>query len=368
MEELFAQGGCTPGSRRFRKRSFEVGIPDPTRTAQVLRRSESERTNMIQAVRKRWAVVLAAGEGARLRELTTDATGVATPKQFCSLDGQHSLLGATLERARRIAPPERTLVIVARHHERWWRCELADLPQENVVVQPRNRGTALGIGLCLEFLFERDPDAEVVFLPSDHYVAQDRALTESIERAFEALNTRSEGAVLLGVSPDAPEREYGWIVPGAECGGGACEVASFVEKPDAPRAAELLAGGALWSSFLIVARARELSELILRRRPDVARALHGAAQLSEAELASAYEAAPEADLSRDVLQGAERQLRVLRVPNCGWTDLGTPWRVASCLEQLRRAALPARTVASRSAAPSLAAALERRTAQLVLDN
>jgi len=43
--------------------------------------------------------VLAAGEGARLRTLTTDASGTAIPKQFCSLHGGTSLLLDTLSLA-----------------------------------------------------------------------------------------------------------------------------------------------------------------------------------------------------------------------------------------------------------------------------
>ena len=33
-----------------------------------------------------WALVLAGGEGTRLRALTTDSSGISVPKQFCSLD------------------------------------------------------------------------------------------------------------------------------------------------------------------------------------------------------------------------------------------------------------------------------------------
>jgi hypothetical protein len=37
-----------------------------------------------------------------------------------------------------------------------------------------------------------------------------------------------------------------------------------------------------------------------------------------------------------VLQGSEYQLRVRKVRHCGWTDLGTPERLAQCLRQARR--------------------------------
>jgi mannose-1-phosphate guanylyltransferase len=38
-----------------------------------------------------WAIVLAAGEGSRLHSLTTTESGIAIPKQFCSLHGYQPL-------------------------------------------------------------------------------------------------------------------------------------------------------------------------------------------------------------------------------------------------------------------------------------
>ncbi|MFY4731260.1 hypothetical protein, partial [Nitrospira sp. BLG_2] len=40
------------------------------------------------------------------------------------------------------------------------------------------------------------------------------------------------------------------------------------------------------------------------------------------------------DFSREILQGDGVALRVLCVPPCGWTDLGTPRRVIECLERI----------------------------------
>ena len=93
-----------------------------------------------------WALVLAAGEGSRLRSLTTMRSGVAVPKQFCSLQGGPSLLQEALQRAEAVAPRARICTIVAEQHRRWWEGPLWSLPAQNVIVQPDNRGTALEIG------------------------------------------------------------------------------------------------------------------------------------------------------------------------------------------------------------------------------
>src|SRR5262245_54650103 len=148
-----------------------------------------------------WALVLAAGDGTRLRELTT-RDGHATPKQFCSLRGGGSLLSGALARAARCVPRKRILVVVAEEHRRFWEPELADLPADDVVVQPKNRGTAAGILLPLLTVLERDPEARLAILPSDHFVAREHVIAESLRLALASLEEGSGGMTLLGITPD----------------------------------------------------------------------------------------------------------------------------------------------------------------------
>jgi mannose-1-phosphate guanylyltransferase len=46
-------------------------------------------------------------------------------------------------------------------------------------------------------------------------------------------------------------------------------VAEFVEKPPVPLARALIARGALWNAFIVVARAATLQRLYLQRTPGV---------------------------------------------------------------------------------------------------
>jgi len=55
-------------------------------------------------------------------------------------------------------------------------------------------------------------------------------------------------------------------------------------------------------------------------------------------LDAVYESIPPRDLSRDVLQRSPECLSVVRVPACGWSDLGTPARLLSFLGQPATAA------------------------------
>jgi mannose-1-phosphate guanylyltransferase len=277
-----------------------------------------------------WAIVLAAGDGTRLQQLTTER-GVSRPKQYCSLRGGRSLLQTALARAGHVVPPERTLVVVAAQHQRFWSADLAGFPARNIVVQPRNRGTSAGILLPLVEVLARDAEARLVLLPSDHEVAEESVIASSMRRVLAALASPHPGVTLLGISPDGPESDYGWIVPAAL---GDRRVARFVEKPEPVLARKLLAHGAVWNSFLLAATGASLLELIERRLPAlVARFREAFASPTDlaARMEELYAALPASDFSRDVLQGSEEHLRLEVVPPCGWTDLGTPDRVIACL-------------------------------------
>lgn len=279
-----------------------------------------------------WALVLAAGDGMRLRGLTTDGAGLSTPKQFCSLHGGQSLVGEAIDRAERLAPRERVLAVVAAAHARWWASDLAGLPAGNVVIQPENRGTGLGLLLPIVDILERDADALIAVIPSDHHVRDEATLQRAFDAALTRLDSQEEPITLLGITPDSPEPDYGWIVPVGRTIGGTRQIGRFVEKPSPGDARRLLEAGGVWNSFLLAVRGADLLRMFRQRLPRTVDALVTARRTGS--LASFYAGAASVDFSRDVLQGAERELRVMMVPPCGWTDLGTPDRVRQCLREL----------------------------------
>ena len=291
-----------------------------------------------------WAVVLAAGDGTRLASLTTDPQGNAVPKQFCSLRGDTSLVQDAVERAGTVVPQSRLCVIVAEYHRRYWQHALGLLPRCNIIVQPQNRGTAVGILLSALRILARDPEARIVFLPADHFVADENALARALTQTVRLLACDPQHLLLLGMEPDEPDPELGYIVPGTANEFGSRTVGSFVEKPPTARARELIARGALWNSFIFAAHAAALLELIREREPDIVAAISAAllvdasGERRERALAQRYAELPSIDFSRGILQGAELRLCVVRAAACGWTDLGTPKRVR---ETLRRPLPPA---------------------------
>lgn len=242
----------------------------------------------------------------------------------------------TIARAARVVGPANVVAVVAAQHARWWQTRSRG-GEVRLVVQPRNRGTAAGILLPLLDVLARDPGATLLILPSDHHVRDEEQLCRSLREAVEYSREVGSGLTLLGIQPEGPETEYGWIEPGPRRGQ-LLGVRGFVEKPDPHRARSLYAAGALWNSFMMVAQGTYLKRLIEERLPGVAarfeHARRGGLRADPAAVDELYAALPEVDFSRDVLQGAEGLLHLLCIPACGWSDLGTPARVARCLEEL----------------------------------
>jgi len=312
-----------------------------------------------------WAIVLAAGDGSRLRKLTTTPAGIAIPKQFCSLTGDRTLLENTLHRAGSIAPRQRVCAVVAAHHRQWWQKPLWSAPEANVIIQPSNLGTANGILLPLCYVLERDPGARVVILPSDHFVRDEDVLARSLRSTTAQLAFRRDEVLLLGIEPEAVDPDLGYIVPGASDRRGAFEVAQFVEKPTPTLARALLERGAVWNSFILAARAEALMRLYERRYPEIVLEMRTAVQRelrtssNGCAIGELYQRLPEIDFSRHVLEGQEAVLRVVPVPQCGWSDLGTLQRVASCLARMQLPVDRATSDAGRDACLNLAAQHER---------
>jgi mannose-1-phosphate guanylyltransferase len=305
-----------------------------------------------------WAVILAAGEGSRLAALTRDAAGKPVPKQFCSLNGGRALVQEALERARRVVPPDRTCAIVAQQHSEHWRKALRCLPAENLIVQPQNRGTANGVLLSVLAILSRDPLARIIFLPADHFVLDESALERSLRELIASLHHNPDGLTLIGIEPDDPDPELGYIVPGGTLAGGLRTVSRFVEKPSAVLAQELFAIKALWNSFIFGASGAALLGLLRLQLgatvDDVATALSRDALAGVCSaLPELYQDLPSVDFSRSVVQQLPFALRVITARACGWNDLGTPHRLAATLHRLsaRRALAPPAELLRRVSTP-----------------
>lgn len=284
------------------------------------------------------AVILAGGEGIRLSAFTREIFGYHLPKQFCPLFDGKTLLEQTMRRVSMLVPSPQTIMVLNRAHEFFYSALLSETASRNLFVQPENRGTAPAILGALIRLIEAGGAGTVAIFPSDHYISDDSIFMGHVSAAFRAVDHSPQLIVLLGITPDGPETEYGWIEPGAPVTaahavpGQIKHIRRFWEKPLPDIARQLYDRRCLWNSFVLVANATTLQSLIARALPGLYLALTrirsflGTATEEEA-LRTVYRGLPVVDFSGGVLAEFPTELAVLPVTGIGWSDLGAPERV-----------------------------------------
>jgi mannose-1-phosphate guanylyltransferase len=286
-------------------------------------------------------LILAGGDGVRLRPLVRRLFGDDRPKQFAAVVGGESLLAQTRRRAALFVAPEHTEIVLTRHHAPYYRNLVNDAPASSFLIQPENRGTGTAVLYALLRLAKRQPRGPVVVMPSDHWVSDDAAFMAHVATAVGVVEAHPDVVVLLGIAPARPESDYGWIEPSEpvfERWTDLRAVRSFVEKP-APEVASLLQSqGFLWNSFVVIGQVQSLLLQFALALPDLVDAFvpvwTALGSPSEgAVIERLYRDMPDADLSRDVFAKQPGMLAVLPIVGVSWDDLGSPARVLAVREK-----------------------------------
>ena len=294
-------------------------------------------------MRDRWAVILAGGDGTRLQSMTRAIMGDSRPKQFVPVIGGSTLLNQTRRRVALSIEPGRTLIVVTQKHRRFYEPLTHEISPNLLVEQPMNKGTAPAILYALLRVAAKSPQAVVALFPSDHFFADDEEFMSHIDVAIDAVEVQPETVMLLGITPTAPETEYGWIEPHssilANVQRSITRVRKFWEKPSLSLASSLMERGCLWNSFVMVGRADALLKMTRAALPEMYAGFAATTPTFETPnepraLAELYSRIADSNFSHQVLAVRPEDLMVMRVGDVGWSDLGEPNRVLSTLARL----------------------------------
>jgi mannose-1-phosphate guanylyltransferase len=294
-------------------------------------------------MRNQWAIILAGGDGTRLQSMTRAITGDNRPKQFVPVIGRSTLLDQTRRRVALSIDPSRTMIVLTQKHHQFYESLAGEIPGSLLLEQPVNKGTAPAILYALLRVAARSPKAVVALFPSDHFFADDEEFMSHIDVAIDAVRVQPETVMLLGITPTAPETEYGWIEPKpsilASAQKSITRVSRFWEKPSLHVATSLMERGCLWNSFVMVGCVDALLKMTRAAMPEMHAAFATITPAFETAnehkaLAALYSHIHDANFSQQVLAVRPGDLMVMRVGDVGWSDLGEPNRVLSTLARI----------------------------------
>jgi mannose-1-phosphate guanylyltransferase len=263
-------------------------------------------------------VILSGGGGTRLWPMSRPEQ----PKQFLALTSDDTMFQMTAERTDGDAFAAPIIVANAAHAD-MVEAQLAGRAA-TLLLEPCARNTAPAIALAA--LAAKDPAAPLLVMPSDHVILDVAAFHAATAAALPLV--REGWLATYGIAPTGPETGYGYIQTGEALGGGVQRVARFVEKPDAARAAEMIAGGDhVWNGGIFLFRADAFLGALAVHAPDMLASAQEAMAKARREGnriypdEAAFAASPADSIDYAVMEKADR---VAVVPVAmGWSDVGS---------------------------------------------
>lgn len=280
-------------------------------------------------------VIMAGGIGSRFWPMSTESC----PKQFIDVLGcGKSLLQLTVDRFAGICPIENVWVLTSEKYASLVEEQLPMVPKENILKEPCRRNTAPCIAYAAWKIKKRNPNANMVVTPSDHFVVD----TEEFRRVIKSslgFVAGSDAILTLGIKPTRPDTGYGYIE--AVLGNSSLSnkeifrVDSFKEKPNLELAqAYISKNNYYWNSGIFIWNVSTIVNAFRIYQSPIASVFESLMPFyyTPEEQQQVNERFPECrNISVDYAI-MERAEEVFVFPaNFGWSDLGTWYSLYSNL-------------------------------------
>ena len=288
-----------------------------------------------------YAVIMAGGAGTRLwPESRRD-----WPKQLLNIQGDRTMIQATVDRLGDLVPAERVLVattesLAGKIHE-----QLSQLPRESMLCEPYPRNTAPCIGLAAVRILREDPEAVMAVMPADHVIEPDESFRSCIRFAAALIDEGPGRLVTFGIRPTYPATTFGYIERRQPLESAAAasldhpppayRVKGFREKPPVELASEYVSAGTFyWNSGIFLWKARTILEALEKYEPEIFARLKRIGEAADSSdfpevLDREFAVMKKISIDYAVMERAD-EVVVIEAP-FGWDDVGS-WRA---LERLR---------------------------------
>ncbi len=282
-------------------------------------------------------VIMAGGTGSRLWPLSR----TLYPKQFMALEGEETMLQATLKRLRGLQ--HSPAIVITNEEHRFIVAEQIRLTGEEtgpLILEPVGRNTAPAVALAALEALNAEEDPVLLIMAADHVIGDIAAFQKTVVAAGKIAETGK--LVTFGIVPTEAETGYGYIraqglsKTSDDNDEKGYPVAEFVEKPDSETAQRYLESGEyFWNSGMFMFKARRYLEELEAFSPAILTACRAAMKHTSRDLEfhrvdkAHFEACPSDSIDYAVM---EKTADAYVVPlNVQWNDIGSwsaLWKVA----------------------------------------
>ena len=277
-------------------------------------------------------IILAGGSGKRLWPLSTKER----PKQFIPLFGDFTLFDLTLQRINNRDLFEKPIIVTSEEYLSLVEESLSKtgLEVEKIFLEPESKNTFSASVLPVLDATMRNEEERYMVMPSDHYIPFNKSFYKtctSIKNQF-----IGKALILLGVAPDNPSTEYGYI--SVETSNEEIKrVRSFIEKPGLEKAQLLIKQpDTLWNSGIFCFDGNWLNMSIKSKNPSMYALMQDLLSASELNQIYFYPDKKKFSKLKDIsfdkaFVELNRENFVVNL-DAGWTDLGS-WHTLSNLQK-----------------------------------
>ncbi len=272
-----------------------------------------------------YIVIMAGGVGSRF----WPASREDKPKQFLDMLGLgKSLLRLTYERFLKVTEPDKIYVVTNEKYRSLVKQDIPEMGDHQIMGEPSRNNTAPCVAYASFKIYDLDHNANLVFAPSDHFIAQEEEFVRIINEGL-AFVAKGDFLLTLGMKPHRPDTGYGYIELGGKLKNATpiYQVDAFREKPNLDTAKKYLASGShMWNSGIFLFSVKTILRSFSEHATDIFSILVKGAEEYNTEkepqfLSEMYPTTPNISIDYAIMEKAKN---VYCYPSdFGWTDLGT---------------------------------------------